>query len=434
MDAVSTSRSERQVVITGVGIVSPIGIGFDAFADALFNGRTGIGPLQAFDASTSPARIAAEIKDFNPKQYIKQRKALKVMARDIQLAVAAANLAVADSGILEAGIDPERLGTSLGAGLINSDLNELGPPVSISFDPETRDFSFLRFGRDGFEQFFPLWLLKYLPNMLACHISIVNNAQGASNSLTTLETSGLQAVAEATQIIQRGDADVMIAGAAESKIDPLCLIRMTMLGLLSQENEKPEEACRPFDRDACGSVIGEGGVVVILEEESHARARNARIYGRIAGHASGWYPGPHGSYAESAEGRARIMRAALDDARLSGPELDAIVGQGLGISENDASEARAVVSLLGEESVSTPLTTPTWAVGYGGAGMGAFALGAACAILQRKEIFPTSNFEAPIENAPICVPTSPEKVDVSSIAVTASTMTRQTACVVLTNE
>src|SRR3989338_7716627 len=160
----------RRIVVTGVGVFSPVGIGKEAFWDALMHGRSGIGPITLFDTDGFPVNFAGEVKGFHPQQYIEQKKSLKVMARDIQLAVAAAKLAMDDSKLDAKAVDPVRFGLSMGAGLISTSIEELGPAVRNSSD-ENGEFDIRRFGHDGMNTLFPLWLLKYLPNMLACHIS-----------------------------------------------------------------------------------------------------------------------------------------------------------------------------------------------------------------------------------------------------------------------
>ncbi len=212
-------NSERRVVITGLGLISPLGIGTGPFWNALAEGRGAVQPIQAFPIEGLPINAGGEVLNFdpkslaNPKHKTTFRKSLKYMARDIQLAVAAAELAMADAGLNDGGVDPTRIGVDLGAGLISSDLDELAPAINLATHADD-SFDYKIYGRDGLNEIDPLWLLKYLPNMLACHISILNDCQGPSNSITEAEAASNIAIGEATRIIARGRADVMVSGGA----------------------------------------------------------------------------------------------------------------------------------------------------------------------------------------------------------------------------
>lgn len=219
----------RRVVITGLGVISPIGIGVEPFWSGISEGRSGVHKISLFDATGFPVSVAAEVKEFEPKRFIEQKKALKVMARDIQLAVGAARMGMEDSGIDITKIDPTRLGISLGAGLISMSIEELSPSVRSSLT-ENGEFDIGKFGADGMNLLFPLWMLKYLPNMPACHISIMYNAQGPNNTLTTACAASAQAIGEGLKVIQRGDADIMITGGGDSKLNPLNLLRYYFSG------------------------------------------------------------------------------------------------------------------------------------------------------------------------------------------------------------
>ena len=249
-------------------------------------------PLEAFRVAGLPNDVGAEIRDFDLKKYALPkfwsglRKTKKYLARDIQLAVAAAQLAVADAGLVDGGVDPTRIGIDLGAGLISSELDELAPAIAHAFGAG-KTFDFQVWGRESIEMIEPIWLLKYLPNMLACHISILIDCQGPSNTITEADASSNLAIAEAARIIARGRADVMITGGADSKIHPLSLVRMALFETMSRWKGDPSQACRPFDRRRDGWVPGEGAGIVILEEWEHAHERGARILGEVLGGGSG---------------------------------------------------------------------------------------------------------------------------------------------------
>ena len=229
--------SERGVVITGLGVVSPGGLGIEELFEGVLAGRRAVKHIDLFDAASFPCRIGGQLDGFSAGKYVPKtyRKAVKVMARDIEIAVAAAGLAVRDAGITSIGIDAEnadvdstRLGCNVGAGLICVDLNELGSAINTAVTDGKFDYQ--AWGREGMNNLTPLWLLKYLPNMLACHVGIIHGAKGPSNTITCGEASGLLAVGEATRTIARGAADVVIAGGAESKLNPMGLLRQSLLG------------------------------------------------------------------------------------------------------------------------------------------------------------------------------------------------------------
>jgi 3-oxoacyl-[acyl-carrier-protein] synthase II len=352
-------RSERRVVISGLGLVTPIGIGPDTFWAALSEGRGGVRRLRAFPVEGLPNDIGAEVLDFDEKAakalaLPKYRKALaksqKYMARDIQLAVAAAQFAVADAGLVDGGVDPTRLGVDLGAGLISSELDELAPAINLATKP-SGEFDYQVYGREGIEQIQPLWLLKYLPNMLACHISILIDCQGPSNTITEAEAASNLAIGEAARIIGRGRADVMVAGGADSKIHPLSLVRMSLLDQMSRWNGEPSEACRPFDVRRDGWVPGEGAGILILEEREHALKRGARIHGEILGFGSACDARAGGGLDPEGTGTELALKAALRDAGLEPGEIGHVNAHGAATVVSDLAEARAIRRVFGERGV-----------------------------------------------------------------------------------
>src|SRR5690349_16822162 len=255
---------ERRVVITGIGVISPIGIGTRTFWDNLIAGQIGIRRMASFDPAGLPCQIAGEVPaykigDYVPKSY---RKATKVMARDIELAVVAADDAFKDAGLQtkahsdSPSIDPRRFGCNIGAGLISADLNELTGAMHTAREGNKLDLG--RWGREGMGQLTPLWLLKYLPNMLACHVTIIHELKGPSNTITCADASSHLAIGEAFRTIQRGDADLAICGGAESKVNPMGLVRQCLLKRVTDScNDNPQQAVRPFDADATGTVVAE---------------------------------------------------------------------------------------------------------------------------------------------------------------------------------
>ena len=270
----------RRVVVTGIGIVSPLGIGSRAHWEALLAGTVGIRKLRNLQFNAFPCQLGGEVPeyrigDFVPKTY---RKATKVMARDTELAIVAADDAFKDSGLVSHAYAPTpnfdggRFGCNIGAGLINAELNELTAAMTTARrDDEQNHIDLAKWGRDGMTQLTPLWLLKYLPNMPACHVTIIHQLKGPSNTITCADASSHLAIGEAFRTIQRGKADLAICGGAESKINQMGMLRQTLLKRLNESsNDAPEHAVRPFDNDARGTVLGEGGGLLILEEYERA--------------------------------------------------------------------------------------------------------------------------------------------------------------------
>ncbi len=376
-------RNERRVVITGLGLISPLGIGLGPNWSALADGRGGVGKIRAFEVDGLPTDLGGEVKDFEAKAWPKTlafpdhlkhlRKNIKYMARDIQLAVAAAELAMVDAGVPGAGIDPTRVGVDLGAGLISTELDELAPAIDLSYDEGAGDeFDYHVWGKDGIPRIEPIWLLKYLPNMLACHISILWDCQGPSNTITEAEAASNVAVGEACRIIARGRADVMVSGGADSKIHPLSLIRMSLLHQMSHWKGEPSRGLRPFDRTRDGWVPGEGAGIVVLEEREHALKRGAKIYGEILGFGSGCDGKPGGGLDSEGPGTEIAARAALRDAGLKPSEIGHVNAHGAGTVVMDLAEARALGRVFGENGV--PVTALKGYMGNLVSGCGAVEL------------------------------------------------------------
>jgi 3-oxoacyl-[acyl-carrier-protein] synthase II len=398
-------RTERRVVITGLGLITPIGIGQDAYWTALAAGRGGVDRLKSFPVSELPNDVGAEILDFAPKTWPKKyalpdpehqktlKKSLKYMARDIQLAVAAAEVAFIDAGLAQGGVEPTRIGVDLGAGLISSELDELAPAIRLA-SQAAGSFDYHAWGRESIGQIEPIWLLKYLPNMLACHISILLDCQGPSNTITEAEAAANLAIGEASRIIARGRADVMITGGADSKIHPLSLIRMSLLDQMSLWRGEPGGACRPFDRQRSGWVPGEGAGILILEERAHALARGARIYGEVLGFGSGCDARPGGGLDENGIGTEIAINSALRDAQLAAREVGHVNAHGAATIASDLAEARALNRVFGIGR-SVPVTALKGYFGNLVSGCGAVELIASLLGVNRGLIPMTLNCDEP---------------------------------------
>jgi 3-oxoacyl-[acyl-carrier-protein] synthase II len=351
-------RTERRVVITGLGLVTPLGIGVEPFWSALAEGRGAVRKIRAFPVAGLPNDVGAEVDNLDKKAMIDLalprvkkplRKSLNFMARDIQLSVASAQLAFLDAGLEGAGVDPTRIGVDLGAGLISTELDELAPAIDAGYQ-SNGTFDYGAYAREGIGMITPIWLLKYLPNMLACHISILLDCQGPSNTITEAEAASNVAIGEAARIIARGRADVMITGGADSKIHPLSFVRMSLLGQMSHWKGDPSGACRPFDSARDGWVPGEGAGIIILEEREHALARGAKIYGEVLGYGSGCDASPQGGLDPDGIGTEIAIRAAIRDAKLAPGEIGHVNAHGAATVVSDLAEARAINRVFGEGS------------------------------------------------------------------------------------
>lgn len=386
----------RRVVITGLGVVAPNGIGRQAFWHACLNGHSGVGPIRSFDASGHPVKIAAEVHNFDVMPYIpsSQRKSLKIMSRAMRFAVGAAGLAMQDSGLEMARENPERLGVVMGTGLVPVDLPELTPALVGASDEQGR-LQTTRLGQNGSSALFPLWILKYLPNMVAAHISMALNAQGPNNTITTACAAGTQAVGEGTRLIQRDDADLVLAGGADSRIDPLMILAYTALGALSRGDRPASEVSRPFDGRRDGFVLGEGAGVLLLEELEHARRRGATIYAEVLGSGSSFDAYAVTKPDPEARGAARAITAALRDARVDVHDVDYINAHGTSTRLNDLMETAAVKRVFGANARSLPMSSIKSMVGHLIGAAGAVEAVALALTLRNGALPPTINQTQP---------------------------------------
>ena len=370
----------RRIVITGLGALSALGEGAEPLWQAALAGRSGIGTIHFENGNYKT--VGARMADFEPEKFITQRKAIKVMARDIQMAVAGAALALSDAGLKElTGSERERTGVIVGSGILNHDLDELAASIAASLD-ENRRLDLKRFGESGIFSLFPLWLLKYLPNMPACQISILFHLEGPNNSLTTGSSASLAAVGEAARIIERGAADVMLAGGSESKVNPVGISHYEILGSLSTLNGgDPTRVYRPLDASAAGFVVGEGSAFLVLEELEHARRRGAKIYAELVGVGN-----------SSETGRDTAMRAALEEANVKAEQIDLLQATGVGRSDEDVMELEAIVRVFGN-SKNLSVTAQKAIMGFTGFAAGAMDLVLSTLALRNGTIPPTLNFE-----------------------------------------
>jgi 3-oxoacyl-[acyl-carrier-protein] synthase II len=389
-------HDRTEVVVTGYGVLSPIGIGTVPFWRSLLEGTSGIGPITTLDASALPVHAAGEIRDFDPKLYVRPRKSLKVMARDTQLGVAAADLACQHAGIAVGSLDPDRIGVVFAADTIATDLSEsMGCYRACIVDGQ---FQFDRFGSTGILETYPLLFLKILPNMIASHIAIAQDARGPNNTILQGDVSGLLALGEAVRAIERGAADVIIAGGASSRMTPLDWVRGSVFDGLARGGNDPAQICRPFDADRCGEVRGEGAAAIILESRRHAESRGAKILARVAGTASSVETCARGEVLRGCA-LARALKRALADARLSSTEIGHINAHGLSTLESDRLEASVLREVFGE----VPVTAPKSYFGNLGAASGAVEAIASLVALEHDMVPPTLNYVTPDPACPVHV-------------------------------
>ena len=398
--------AERHVVITGIGVVSPIGIGVDQFWSSIQSGTSGIGKIDILPYTPVPHGFGGAVRDFNPSQFTKtreQKKAIRVMCREIQLGFAAATLALDDAGIGEGTIAPERLGVEFGANLMLSPPEDLVEACMASVD-ESGKFRYERWGDLGLPKMFPLWLLKFLPNMPACHIGIAADARGPNNSITLDEASANLVIGEALRVIARGHADVMITGSTGSRVHEVKSMHAKMWDQLATADVAPNAACRPFDKERTGQVVGEGSGVLILEEAAHAEKRGAKLYGRILGAGSACVSKP-GARGDTRKALAQAMRCAIADAGVTPGDIGHINAHGLSSTESDAAEAQAIHDVFGPMATKVPVTAFKSFVGNAAAGCGSMELAASLISLRQGIIPPTLNYQTPDPACPLNVVT-----------------------------
>lgn len=409
MTSASTNH-ERRVVVTGLGLISPLGSTPAALWAALDAGQSGVAITTLLPPDRQPLRFAGEAKqftgeidDFGPLEKERKKaikKGLKVMCRETRMAVAAAQLAIADAGFAEQPADPETSGVVLGSDYMLTTPDDYEAGMKKCAD--RGEFEFTRWGNEGLGEMAPLWMLKYLPNMPASHIAIYNDLRGPNNSLTMREAAGNLAIGEALRTIQRGHANLMVAGATGTRILPMQAIHALQTEQMASENSDPARASRPFDKNRTGMVAGEGAAMVILEELSSARARGATIYAEVLGFGSANVADAQ-LHGKCDVALARAMCSALRDAGKSPEDVGHISAHGLGTTERDIEEARAIRTVFGPLANKTPVAAPKSNFGNLGAGSGVVELIASILALRAGILPRVLNFETPDPACPLAV-------------------------------
>ena len=383
------------IVVTGLGLVCPLGIGRAAVAENLAAGRGGVRRIQSFDTTHLPIKLAGEIEGFDASRFVSPRKALKVMARDAQLAMAAASLACDDARIAAGTVDPERFGALFGGHIIRNPIEEVSLPFRACL--ENGEFHFDRWGDAGLRACFPLNLLKLLPNMLGSHVSIAHDARGPNNTLCMGDVSGLVAMAEAADVMRRGWVDAMIVGGSCSRINVYDLLRLAVGGEPSTADD-PLRGCRPFDVDRGGEVRGEAAAAMIFETRSAAEARGAPCLAEVAGWGSAG-GGRADLGARHADPLRRAVRKALAAARIEPRAVGAVFAHGLGTRTGDAAEAQALRDVLPD----VPVFAAKGYLGNSEAACGAVEAALAVAALVEGRIAPTLGCDMVDPRCPIPV-------------------------------
>lgn len=393
----TAGSGNTRVVISGVGVITPIGTGTGPFWANLMAGHSGIGYLKSLPAHNLPCKLAAEITDFDPLEHVYNRKFLKVMSRDIQLGVCAASMAMKDAGLSPGDIEPERLGVEFGAGHMPFSPAELSDAARGLSEAMQLGGEY-HWGDEGIGRIAPLWLLGQLPNMPACHVAIEHDARGPNNTITSADASALLAMQEALRVIQRGHADVMIVGAGSSAIHPVDIARRALIEDLSRRHDDPTRACRPFDLDRDGTIVGEGAGVFVLERYEHARARGADLYCEVLSVGAGCDGAPTANSTGSV-GLVRAMQAAVRQAGIRPGEIGHINAHGKSTQKDDWLEARAYHAALGSDAESVPVIALKSYFGAFEAGSGAVELAGSVLSLKHGELPMSLNYERP---DPLC--------------------------------
>lgn len=370
---------KRRVVVTGIGLVTPLGTDTASTWDSLINGRSGIGRITRFDASDQAAQIAAEVKGFEPEKYFEPKQA-KNMDLFVQYALAASDMAVADSGITFSDTERDRVGVITGCGMGGLSTIEYYHQVYMEKGPK---------------RITPFLIPRIIPNMPSGHISMRFNAKGPNLALSTACAAGTHAVGEAFRSIAYGDCDVAITGGTESVVCPLAVGGFSSMKALSTRNDDPERASRPFDRDRDGFVIAEGAGIIILEALEHALGRGAVIYAEMAGYGQTSDAYHVAAPPENGEGGARCMQMALRDAGMNPEDIEYINAHGTSTPLNDKCETIAIRSVFGDHAFRLCVSSTKSMTGHMLGGAGGIEAAFTALTLHHGIIPPTINLEHP---------------------------------------
>ena len=401
----------RRVVITGLGLISPLGNSAEKLGAALASGQSAVRPLESISADAFPIRYGAEareftgaIEDFGPLDKTMARtikKNLKVMCREIQMGVAAAQLALTDGQVNLKEMDLDRIGVVYGSDYMLTLPQEFTAGIRNCLD-ENGKFDFRCWAEKGLPSVEPLWLLKYLPNLPASHIAIFNDLRGPNNSLTMREASSNLAIAEAYSTIMRGHADQMIAGATGTKVHPARTIHVVTQEEVATGEGDATRLSRPFDRDRTGAVLGEGAAAIVLEDLASAEKRGAKILAEVLGAASSSVTDRHG-VGQPRIAIRNVLNMAMKSAGLTPDDVGHVNAHGLSSRRSDAEEAQAIAESFASRRTPVPVVAPKSYFGNLGAAGGMLELIGSVLALRSGRLFKTLNYEAPDPDCPINV-------------------------------
>lgn len=371
--------SFRRVVITGLGLVSPLGVGVDRNWDVLLSGESGLGPITKFDATAFSSQIAGEVKDFDPLEFM-EKKEVRKMDPFIQYAIAAAVQAVENAGIRKGHLEGDRTGVFVGSGIGGIGAIENQHEILLAKGPNRVS---------------PFFLISSIINEASGQISIRYGARGPNSATATACATGTHAIGDSFRIIARGDADVMIAGGAEAPITPLGLAGFCSMRALSVRNDEPQRASRPFDAQRDGFVIGEGAGIIVLEELGMAVKRGARIYAEVVGYGMSGDAYHVSAPSADGEGAYQAMRKALEDARISPNEVEYINAHGTSTLYNDKIETMAIKRLFGDHAPKIGINSTKSMTGHMLGAAGGFETAVSALCLKNQIMVPTINYEFP---------------------------------------
>jgi 3-oxoacyl-[acyl-carrier-protein] synthase II len=382
----------RRVVVTGIGCVTPSGANPEQLWNNLVAGKSGVGRTSLFDASNFPTKISAEVRNWSIAEEGEDPAVWSKRSRHTQFAAGAAKQAVRDSGVLDK-IEPTRFGVYLGAGEGQQDFYRFARMMAAA--TTDGEFSLKKFVASAVKELDPVAELEQEPNMPSSYLAGMFDAQGPNANCLTACAASSQAIGEATEIIRRGEADVMLSGGAHSMIHPFGVTGFNLLTALSERNDEPERASRPFDLDRDGFVLGEGAAMVILEEYERAKARGAKIYGEIAGYGTTADAFRITDQHPEGRGAMRCIQMALEDARFNGEEICYINAHGTSTALNDKIETLAIRKAFGQQAEKIPVSSTKSMTGHLVAAAGATELIVCLMALRDNIVPPTINYETP---------------------------------------
>lgn len=407
------AKNRNRVVVTGVGTVNPVGNNVDEFWQRLVNGKSGIGPITHFDASDLSCQIAGEVRGFDPLQFV-DRKEARHMARFTQFAIAAARMALDDAKLNISREAQERSGVYLGNGIGGLPNIEAGCHITTS---------------KGGMRLNPFFMPMILTNLAAGQVSIALGLKGYTSTVSTACAASTQAIGEATEVIRRGDADVMVAGGTEAGISPVGIAGFAVMKALTSRNEEPSRASRPFDATRDGFVPAEGSGILILESMEHAIGRGARVLAELAGF--GVSSDAHHPVAVDVAGAIRAMRLAIEDAEIKPGDIDYINAHGTSTPLNDSSETEAIKQLFGDFAYRVPISSTKSMTGHLLGGTGGVEAIACVKTITEGIIHPTINYETPDPQCDLdYVPNTARTKDVRTVLSNGFGFGGQNACLV----